>query len=498
MQQGDPLATTPDEDVVHPAAGSADTAKKLARWRRTVGLVMLGLVVFLWTASNFLGSAILADDTSFNKPFFLTYLNTSFFVLPLVPALWHRIRRNPEEVREWWEGCRAWVRNPIRSMRKGDYRSLQPSSPLATAHHRSMSDSQELLLSDPRAATSNPKTYEGEEDREEEPALTHLTLSQTARLGLEFCILWFLANYLVAVSLEYTTVASSTILTSTSSVFTLVFGVLFKVELFTWRKLLGILASLSGIILVSSVDLSGTSGDAEHRGDFPEKTPRELFIGNALAFLSAGTYGVYTVFMKKRIDDESKINMPLFFGFVGLANVLLLWPGFFLLHFIGLETFELPHDKTVLAIILTNCVASLLADMAWAYAVLLTTPIVVTVGLSLTIPLSLVGQMVLNAQTATAIYWVGAVVVVASFVFVNHEEKKEEEVVVHQQVLQRGASVEIVVDALSGFLLLPIFHVGGVAGFFFGGGEEVRESFAGGAEEAFGFAFGGHDGEGER
>lgn len=58
---------------------------------------------------------------------------------------------------------------------------------------------------------------------------------------------------------------------------------------------------------------------------------------------------------------------------------------------------------------------------------LLTSPIVVTVGLSMTIPLSLIGQVVLNDQKASPLYWVGAVAVVVSFVFVNEEEKKEEE-----------------------------------------------------------------------
>lgn len=54
---------------------------------------------------------------------------------------------------------------------------------------------------------------------------------------------------------------------------------------------------------------------------------------------------------------------------------------------------------------------------------LLTTPLVVTVGLSLTIPLSLVGQIVLQGQYASAIYWVGAAIVFLSFAVVNHESK---------------------------------------------------------------------------
>jgi solute carrier family 35 protein F5 len=57
---------------------------------------------------------------------------------------------------------------------------------------------------------------------------------------------------------------------------------------------------------------------------------------------------------------------------------------------------------------------------------LLTTPLVVTVGLSLTIPLSLVGQIVLQGQYASALYWVGATIVFLSFLVVNHESQQTE------------------------------------------------------------------------
>lgn len=60
---------------------------------------------------------------------------------------------------------------------------------------------------------------------------------------------------------------------------------------------------------------------------------------------------------------------------------------------------------------------------------LLTTPIVVTVGLSLTIPLSLIGQVVLYRQKASLFYWIGAAMVFLSFVLVNHESKRKVEAV---------------------------------------------------------------------
>jgi solute carrier family 35 protein F5 len=78
-------------------------------------------------------------------------------------------------------------------------------------------------------------------------------------------------------------------------------------------------------------------------------------------------------------------------------------------------------------ILKVNSLSSFISDIAWAYAMLLTTPLVVTVGLSLTIPLSLVGQMFLQSQYASPVYWLGAVIVFLSFLVVNHESKTQEE-----------------------------------------------------------------------
>ncbi len=73
-----------------------------------------------------------------------------------------------------------------------------------------------------------------------------------------------------------------------------------------------------------------------------------------------------------------------------------------------------------------NSITSFISDISWAYAMLLTSPLVVTVGLSLTIPLSLIGQMVLDAQYSSFAYWIGAAIVLVSFAFINHESKEEE------------------------------------------------------------------------
>lgn len=86
----------------------------------------------------------------------------------------------------------------------------------------------------------------------------------------------------------------------------------------------------------------------------------------------------------------------------------------------------MPPTGQVWAIIIANSIGSFISDISWAYSMLLTTPLVVTVGLSLTIPLSLIGEMVQYSQYSSWVYWIGAAVVFMSFVFINRESREEE------------------------------------------------------------------------
>jgi solute carrier family 35 protein F5 len=129
------------------------------------------------------------------------------------------------------------------------------------------------------------------------------------------------------------------------------------VERFTVRKLAGVIASLIGIILISRVDLSSTDtpqADDGSPGAFPHKTTAEIALGDAMAAFSAVMYGVYTIVLKRQVGDESRVNMVLFFGLVGLFNMLLLWPGFIILHVTGIEPFTLPDTGRIWTIVLVR------------------------------------------------------------------------------------------------------------------------------------------------
>ena len=63
---------------------------------------------------------------------------------------------------------------------------------------------------------------------------------------------------------------------------------------------------------------------------------------------------MYVTFLKVRVREESRVDMQLFFGFVGLFNIVACLPIGLLLHVIHLERFIVPSSKRAVVGILVN------------------------------------------------------------------------------------------------------------------------------------------------
>ncbi|KAG0638665.1 hypothetical protein HOY80DRAFT_145894 [Tuber brumale] len=367
-----------------PQSHSQPICIRVSPRRKTIGVLLLGVVIFLWVLSSFLTFTIFSDG-SYTKPYFVTYVNTCSFCFYLLPGAWRALRGKCKE----------------RERREGGYTRLR-NAPLSGVVGEGGDG-------DGAVMASKSLVVEGED---------MLGERETIMLSLQFCLLWFVANYFQSYCLKWTSVASATILSSTSSIFTLILSVLLRIERFTWTKFLAVVLSLAGVSLVSSVDLGPSSSLSSGVGD---KTPGRILRGDLMALMGAFSYGVYTILLKVRIGHESRISMTRFFGFVGLFNFLGLWPGIIILHHAGVEKFEIPPDARIWWILVINASITLVSDYCWVYAMLLTTPLIVTVGLSLTIPLALLGQMLVLGVWSSGVYWVGAVLVFLAFLFVNRE-----------------------------------------------------------------------------
>ncbi|KAH9985406.1 hypothetical protein BJV74DRAFT_878665 [Russula compacta] len=368
--------------------GESPLSHKISRGDYAVGICLLLVVVFLWTTSNFVTQELFVGG--YGKPFFITYLTTSTFSLYLLPFL-------------------------IKSYIRRHYGGSHPTGGLGP------SDEYEPLVNEDETPGSTSTSA----------ALPPLTTRETAHLASVFCFLWFLANWSLNLCLGLTSVASATILSGMSGFFTLIIGRIFHVDHLTIAKIGAVATSFSGVVVVSLADSGDTSPTMSPRPAPTSGLPllvaiqsgQYSLLGDCLALLSALFYGVYVILLKVRIRSESRIDMQLFFGFVGLFNVLVCWPIGVILHFTGLERFELPASGAVVVGLLVNMAITLSSDYIYVIAMLKTTPLVVTIGLSLTMPLAVLGDMMLGHPVKVQVV-LGAGLVLVSFVVIGLEDAK--------------------------------------------------------------------------
>lgn len=107
--------------------------------------------------------------------------------------------------------------------------------------------------------------------------------------------------------------------------------------------------------------------------------------------MSASFYGLYAVILKKKVppEEEDNFNVSIFLGMVGMFNFLLLVPGFYFLNLANIEPFEWPNDRAMLYMTLNALIGTVISDFCWAKSVVLLGPLMTTLGITLTIPLSM-------------------------------------------------------------------------------------------------------------
>ncbi|KNC75617.1 hypothetical protein SARC_11861, partial [Sphaeroforma arctica JP610] len=273
----------------------------------------------------------------------------------------------------------------------------------------------------------SPLLPEDPDNRETKPvqvADVPMSTMEVFHAAAVFSVLWFLGNYAFNLALSLTSVSSVTIISSTSGFWTMLLEhMLLRTDdkRFSLVKIVFIIMSIGGVVMV-------TMSDAQHSADDPSAAPEPtnennglewVAVGDMIALLSAALYGVYLVFLERRIKSDKRLDMTMFFGFVGVCSAFLLWPWFFILHFTGLEVFTWPAASTWGYLTLNALIGTVLSDYLWLYATLLTTPVVSTLALSLTIPLALVVDSFTKSIVMDGMFIWGSVLVLVAFVGMN-------------------------------------------------------------------------------
>ncbi|GHP03532.1 hypothetical protein PPROV_000228700 [Pycnococcus provasolii] len=321
-----------------------------------LGLFFVLIVTFIWVASSFVVQGL--QDLGIS-PFLLTYISNSMFVVLLPVAYLTRPRTATASLQP--------------------YASLSQFSDAASADDDSDSTplTRDLVRegSASAAARESAAAAQAQAQAEED--------SKLFRCALYVSPMWFLAQYTFNASLGLTSVSSNTILSNAAGIFTYALSVWVLKEVFDGRKAFAVLVCAIGAGLVTVSDATG----GERKGDSIK--------GDLICLLSAFFYAAYTTSLRYFLPNDGECSMALFFGYVGLLNMLVLLPFILVASMTGYLSVDI-HPYVLLGALAKGLFDNVLSDYMWARAVLLCGPTVATVSLTAQVPLSVLGEIFLG------------------------------------------------------------------------------------------------------
>ncbi|BBN03838.1 solute carrier family 35, member F5 [Marchantia polymorpha subsp. ruderalis] len=379
-------------------------------WKYRIGLILIGTVVLIWVTSAEVTQSIF---TAYRHPFVLTWLGASLLIVYLPISL----------LNDQIKSCIVKARKS-----PGTFSALTPSdspmkSPLKNGRKGSDLELQHLMLRKDSDLDLEPEEESASFSRVDSahPAKNHGKLLSWDLVKASFMLapLWFLTEYLSNGALALTSVASTTILSSTAGLFTLVFGTILGQDSFNISKAVAVIMTITGVAM-TTLGKTWSTDEAENAID--DSSDQHSLWGDALGLCSAVSYGLFTILLKKSAGEGgSHVDMQRIFGYIGLFTLFGLWWLIWPLSWLGLEpVFSLPTTIKVDEVLLANGIlGSVVSDYFWALSVVWTTPLVATLGMSLTIPLAMVADMVVHGRHYSGIYVLGSLQVFAGFVVAN-------------------------------------------------------------------------------
>ncbi|XP_044577080.1 solute carrier family 35 member F5 [Cotesia glomerata] len=390
-----------------------------------IGLLILLLVNVIWMSSSKLTQYIYSE-TAFKKPFFSTYINLSMLTLYLLglcfwppwrdqcnrSSTYTFVDPNAEDENFYSEVNNTSLSDPTfvpikksahydrSSGTESDDSSIRAVrfSKLAEVRHMSEGDAIEALL----ARLSYPASIRaGEHARRQ---AHKFSIPKVAKIALIFCLILFMANYTYQILLAQMETGNMTVVSAASSLFTLFLASFFPSssnDKFSISKLLAVLINIFGMVSISRFNITMDIN----------RDPKIII----LSLLSAFFQTIYVVFLKKKVDYEDRMDIPMFFGFVGLFNLTLLWPIFFILHYGHWEEFEWPNSRQWTFMVLNGFMSTLLSEVLWLWSCFLTSSLIGILSGSLLIPMSMIADVLLKRVQYPYIFYLSMIPMLLGF-----------------------------------------------------------------------------------
>ncbi|KAI9767751.1 MAG: hypothetical protein M1840_005432 [Geoglossum simile] len=240
---------------------------------------------------------------------------------------------------------------------------------------------------------------------------------------------WYLA-------VDLTSASDLTAIYNCSAFFAYAFSIPLLKEKPRADKIFSVLLAVTGVLVVAYGDTSpikpGERGGAvglalgEEEGEAKNRV-----VGNIVIGIGSVLYGLYEVLYKKvacppegTSPGRGMIFANAFGSLIGVFTLLVLWLPLPVLHYMGWETFELPHGEAAW-VMLISVLANTTFSGSFLILISLTSPVLYSVAALLTIFLVAIVDWLLTGVPLSAAALTGGFIIIAAFILLSWSTFRE-------------------------------------------------------------------------